>query len=127
MPTSPAVIVWAAQMSTVTFHPWASVAPTTDLPDQLRLGFDPAPGTGFAEAVRAAGIACEVLDLWSWPSYAKTSGGRGVHVNVAIIPRYSLVEVRVDRGSQVGDAASIGRSCNAHWAASPDCSPEVAR
>ncbi len=94
MPTSPAVIVWAAQMSTVTFHPWPSAEPTTDLPDQLRLDFDPAPGTGFADAVRAAGIAREVLDLWSWPSYVKTSGGRGVHVYVPIIPRYSFVEVR---------------------------------
>jgi DNA ligase D len=94
MPTSPAVIAWAVQMSTVTFHPWPSAAPATDLPDQLRLDFDPAPGTGFTDAVRAACIAREVLDLWSWPSYPKTSGGRGIHVYVPIIAGNSFIDVR---------------------------------
>lgn len=93
-PSTPAVIAWAAQMSTVTFHAWPSTAPATDLPDQLRLDFDPAPGTGFREAVRAALIAREVVGEWGWPTYAKTSGGRGVHVYVPVIPRCSFVEVR---------------------------------
>lgn len=93
-PSTPAVIAWAAQMSTVTFHPWPSTAPATDLPDQLRLDFDPAPGTGFGDAVRAAVIAREVVGEWGWPSYAKTSGGRGVHVYVPLIPRCSFIEVR---------------------------------
>ncbi|MCX6413882.1 MAG: ATP-dependent DNA ligase [Actinobacteria bacterium] len=91
-PSTPAVIAWAAQMSTVTFHAWPSTAPATDLPDQLRLDFDPAPGTGFREAVRAALIAREVVGEWGWPTYAKTSGGRGVHVYVPVIPRCSFVE-----------------------------------
>ena len=93
-PSSPAVIAWAAQMSTVTFHPWPSTSPETALPDQLRLDFDPAPGRGFDDAVQAAVIAREVIAEWGWPAYAKTSGSRGVHVYVPVIPRWSFVEVR---------------------------------
>ncbi|HEX6366448.1 MAG TPA: ATP-dependent DNA ligase, partial [Agromyces sp.] len=37
----PAAAVWAVQMNTVVFHPWASRADATDLPDQLRIDLDP--------------------------------------------------------------------------------------
>ena len=93
-PREPAAIVWAAQMNTITFHPWPSTAPATDLPDQLRLDFDPSPGTGFPEAVRVAQLARELLDSWGWPSGCKTSGGRGVHVYVPIEPKWTFIEVR---------------------------------
>lgn len=93
-PTEPAVIVWAAQMSTITFHPWPCTAPQTDRPDELRLDFDPSPGTGFADAARAADLARELLAGWGWPVGCKTSGGRGVHVFVPIEPRWGFVEVR---------------------------------
>ena len=52
--TEIAAAVWAVQMNTIVFHPWASRAEASDLPDQLRIDLDPQPGTGFAEAVPAA-------------------------------------------------------------------------
>ena len=39
----PAGAVWAAQMNTIVFHPWASGAGDTDDPDQLRIDLDPSP------------------------------------------------------------------------------------
>ena len=93
-PGSSAVLVWAAQMSTVTFHPWPSTAPSTDRPDQLRLDFDPSPGTSFADAVRAALLARELLGEWGWPSFCKTSGHRGVHVYVPIEPAETFIDLR---------------------------------
>jgi DNA ligase D len=93
-PTEPAVIVWAAQMNAITFHPWPSTAPATDRPDQLRLDFDPSPGTGFAQAVRAADLARELAEEWDWPIGCKTSGGRGVHAFVPIEPQWTFIEVR---------------------------------
>jgi DNA ligase D len=93
-PMNPAAIVWAAQMNTVTFHPWPCSAPVMDRPDQLRLDFDPSPGTGFSDAVRVAAMARELLREWDWPAFCKTSGGRGVHVYVPIEPQWSFVEVR---------------------------------
>ena len=93
-PTSAATLAWGAQMGAITFHPWPSRSPRTDRPDQLRLDFDPSPGTGFAEAVQAAQLARLLLDEWSWPSFVKTSGSRGVHVYVPIDPKWSFVDVR---------------------------------
>lgn len=93
-PREPAAIVWAAQMNTVTFHPWPCSAPALDRPDQLRLDFDPSPGTGFGDAVRVAVMARALLSEWRWPAFCKTSGGRGVHVYVPIEPEWSFVDVR---------------------------------
>ena len=45
--THPASIVWAAQMGTVTLHPWQVRCPDTEHPDELRIDLDPQPGTGF--------------------------------------------------------------------------------
>lgn len=93
-PTEPAVIVWAAQMNAVTFHPWPSRAPLTDRPDQLRLDFDPSPGTTFDDAVRAALLARDLLAEFGWEAGCKTSGGRGVHVYVPIQAQWGFIEVR---------------------------------
>ena len=48
--THPSAIAWAAQMGTVTLHPWQVRCPDTEHPDELRIDLDPQPGTGFIEA-----------------------------------------------------------------------------
>ncbi len=50
-PTEIAVVAWAAQMGTITFHPWPVRSDDVDHPDELRLDLDPQPGTDFADAV----------------------------------------------------------------------------
>ena len=45
--THPSAIAWAAQMGTVTLHPWQVRCPDTEHPDELRIDLDPQPGTGF--------------------------------------------------------------------------------
>ena len=93
--TRPADILWAVQMSTVTFHPWPVRGVDTDHPDELRIDLDPQPGTGFAQA-RA--VALEVLrpllDELGLVGYVKTSGGRGLHVYLRITTDWDFVEVR---------------------------------
>jgi DNA ligase D-like protein (predicted polymerase) len=93
-PATRPAIAWAVQMSTVTFHAWPVTAPDVARPDQLRIDLDPSPGNDFDD-VRTVALACrEVLADWDWPSYVKTSGGRGVHVFVPLRPTHSFIDTR---------------------------------
>ncbi|MFH8255869.1 non-homologous end-joining DNA ligase [Streptomyces roseolus] len=93
-PTEPAAVLWAANLGAVTFHPWPVRRGDTDRPDELRLDLDPQPGTGYADAVRAAHELRAVLDEYGLRGWPKTSGGRGLHVFVPIRPDRTFVEVR---------------------------------
>jgi DNA ligase D len=93
-PTEVAVVGWAAQMGTITFHPWPVRREDVDHPDELRLDFDPQPGTDFADAVRVAAEARTLLGELGYTGFPKTSGGRGVHVYVRIEPRWTFTDVR---------------------------------
>jgi DNA ligase D len=93
-PTEIAVVGWAAQMGTITFHPWPVRNADVDHPDELRLDLDPQPGTDFADAVRVAATARELLDELGYTGFPKTSGGRGVHIYVRIEPRWTFTDVR---------------------------------
>ena len=87
-------VLWAVQMSTVEFHPWHSRSTDTEHPDQLRVDLDPQPGTGFAEAREVSVAVRELLAELGATAWPKTSGGRGLHVYVAIQPRWTFTEVR---------------------------------
>ncbi|WP_153505816.1 DNA polymerase domain-containing protein [Cumulibacter manganitolerans] len=93
-PTEPAAIVWAAQMGTLTFHPWPVRRPDVDHPDELRIDLDPQPGTSFVDAQRVAAVARELLEELGIRGYPKTSGNRGVHIYVRIAPEHSFEDVR---------------------------------
>jgi DNA ligase D-like protein (predicted polymerase) len=93
-PTEVAVVGWAAQMGTITFHPWPVRRDDVDHPDELRIDLDPQPGTDFADAVRVAGEARALLEELGYVGFPKTSGGRGVHIYVRIEPRWTFTDVR---------------------------------
>jgi DNA ligase D len=93
-PTEIAVVAWAAQMGTITFHPWPVRAKDVEHPDELRLDLDPQPGTDFADAVPVAATARELLADLGYAGFPKTSGGRGVHIYVRIEPRWTFTDVR---------------------------------
>jgi DNA ligase D len=93
-PTEIAVVGWAAQMGTITFHPWPVRSDDVDHPDELRIDLDPQPGTDFEDAVRVAGEARALLGDLGYTGYAKTSGGRGIHIYVRIEPRWTFTDVR---------------------------------
>ena len=92
--TELASVIWAAQMSTVEFHPWHSRRFDTERPDELRVDLDPQPGTDFDDARVAAGHVHELLDELGWVGWPKTSGGRGIHIYVRIEPQWIFTEVR---------------------------------
>ena len=93
-PSEVAVLAWAANLGTLEFHPWPVTRADVEHPDQLRVDFDPQPGTTFAGAVTAARAARELLGELGMTGYVKTSGGRGVHLIVRIVPEWDFVAVR---------------------------------
>lgn len=93
--THPSAIIWAAQMGTITLHPWQVRCPDVEHPDELRIDLDPQPGTGFVQAREiATGVLKPILDELGLTGYPKTSGGRGVHVFVRIKPEWDFIAVR---------------------------------
>jgi DNA ligase D len=93
-PTEIAVVCWAAQMGTITFHPWPVRSDDVDHPDELRIDLDPQPGTDFEQAVAIATEARTLLDELGYTGFPKTSGGRGIHIYVRIEPRWTFTDVR---------------------------------
>jgi DNA ligase D len=93
-PTELAAVAWAANLGTLTFHPWPVRCDDVDRPDELRIDLDPQPGTDFRHAVSVAHELRALLDSVGMRGFPKTSGGRGVHVLVRIEPRWTFTEVR---------------------------------
>ncbi len=87
-------LAWTINLGCIELHPHPVRANDLEHPDELRIDLDPGPGVTWAE-VRM--VAWEVqsflgeVGLRGWP---KTSGSRGMHVNVRIQPRWTFSEVR---------------------------------
>jgi DNA ligase D-like protein (predicted polymerase) len=93
-PTEIAVVAWAAQMGTLTFHPWPVRRDDVDHPDELRIDLDPQPGTTFADAGRAGLVARDLLSELGMAGFPKTSGKAGLHIYVRVEPRWDFIDVR---------------------------------
>ena len=115
---SEADVVWAANLGTVTFHPWHARCADTEHPDELRIDLDPQPGTDFDDARHVAVEQVRpLLEELGYVGYPKTSGGRGVHVYVRIEPSWSFIEVRraaIALAREV-DRRAEGRVTTAWW------------
>src|SRR5947207_12390286 len=89
-----AQLLWIVNLGCVDLNPHPVRADDLDHPDELRVDLDPGPGVGFDDVRRVAMIAREVLeenDLAGWP---KTSGSRGIHINVRLQRRWTFDDVR---------------------------------
>jgi DNA ligase D-like protein (predicted polymerase) len=87
-------LAWIVNLGCIELHPHPVRSGNLDHPDELRIDLDPVPGVSWADVRRVAlevqGLL-EELGLRGWP---KTSGSRGMHVNVRIEPRWTFAEVR---------------------------------
>lgn len=92
--TELAQVIWAAQMSTVEFHPWNSRRADVEKPDEWRIDLDPGDACTFDTVRRVAGVAHEVLDELGATGFPKTSGGSGLHVYVRVKPEHGFDDVR---------------------------------
>jgi DNA ligase D len=90
----PADVIWAVQMSTVEFHPWNSRREDTESPDEWRIDLDPMPQAGYGDVRRVAALVQELLAELGAVGYPKTSGGKGLHIYVRILPEHGFGDVR---------------------------------
>jgi DNA ligase D-like protein (predicted polymerase) len=87
-------LVWVVNLGCIELHPHPVRTGDLDHPDELRIDLDPGPGVDWADVRRVALEVQSQLDevgLRGWP---KTSGSRGMHVNVRIEQRWTFQEVR---------------------------------
>jgi DNA ligase D-like protein (predicted polymerase) len=92
--THPADVIWAVQMSTVEFHPWNSRRDDVESPDEWRIDLDPMPVAGYDDVRRVSVIVQELLAELGAVGYPKTSGGKGLHIYVRIVPDHGHPDVR---------------------------------
>jgi len=87
-------MVWAVNLGVIDFNPWPARRADLDRPDELRVDLDPTEGIAWDDVRRTALVVREVLDDHGLRGYPKTSGSKGIHVNVRIEPRWDFLEVR---------------------------------
>jgi DNA ligase D len=93
-PVDVAHLVWAVNLGCLDLNPWAVRRTDVDHPDELRVDLDPQPGVPFSAVRDVTAIVRAVLGEHDLEGFPKTSGSRGIHVNVRIQPRWDFTEVR---------------------------------
>ena len=87
-------LAWVVNLGCIDLNPHPVRAEDLDHPDELRIDLDPVPGVDWPQIRQVALVCREVLtdmDLVGWP---KTSGSRGIHINVRIRPDWTFAQVR---------------------------------
>jgi DNA ligase D-like protein (predicted polymerase) len=94
VPNDAAHLVWAVNLGNIDWNPWPVRRSDLDHPDELRIDLDPQPGIPWSQVREVALAVDELLTEMRLSGYPKTSGSRGIHVNVRIEPEWSFLEVR---------------------------------
>jgi DNA ligase D-like protein (predicted polymerase) len=94
VPREPADLVWMANLACLELHPHPVRAGDLDHPDELRVDLDPVPGVPWTQIRAVAEVVRATLADFKLAGWPKTSGSRGMHVNVRIQPRWTFTEVR---------------------------------
>ena len=87
-------VLWAVNIACLGFHVWPSRAADPEHADELRIDLDPQPGTSWPDIQAAAAAVRELLDELGVVGYPKTTGNRGLHVYVRLLPRWGSIDVR---------------------------------
>ncbi|HXG87794.1 MAG TPA: non-homologous end-joining DNA ligase [Vicinamibacterales bacterium] len=94
VPRSAAALAWMANLACLELHPHPVRAENLDHPDELRVDLDPVPGIEWPQVREVAHVVEDTLKELGLVGWPKTSGSRGIHVNVRIEQRWTFDEVR---------------------------------
>jgi DNA ligase D-like protein (predicted polymerase) len=87
-------LAWVANLGCLDLNPHPVRAEDLDHPDELRVDLDPVPGVPWSQIREVALVAREALEAVGLTGWPKTSGSRGIHINVRIEPRWTFPHVR---------------------------------
>ena len=87
-------VLWAVNMGCLGFHVWPSKADDPEHADELRIDLDPTPGVTFPMVQEAAHEVRGLLDEVGVSGMPKTTGNRGIHVYVRLLPEWTSYDVR---------------------------------
>jgi bifunctional non-homologous end joining protein LigD len=87
-------LAWVVNLGCIDLNPHPVRADDLDHPDELRIDLDPVPGVGWPQIRDVAMVAKESLESVGLVGWPKTSGSRGIHINVRIEPKWTYPEVR---------------------------------
>jgi bifunctional non-homologous end joining protein LigD len=87
-------LAWIVNLGCIELHPHPVRSGDLDHPDELRVDLDPGPGVGWDDVRRVALEIKSLLNEMGLHGWPKTSGSRGMHINVRIQHRWTFIEVR---------------------------------
>ena len=94
VPRDAAALVWMANLACLELHPHPVRADDVDHPDELRVDLDPVPGVDWRQIQQVARVVEAALADFGLTGWPKTSGSRGMHVNVRIRREWTFHQVR---------------------------------
>jgi bifunctional non-homologous end joining protein LigD len=78
-------LLWVINLGCIDLNQWYATCDDVDRPDYLHFDLDPGVGATFERVLETAQVVHEALDTLKIPSYAKTTGSKGIHVYVPIV------------------------------------------
>jgi bifunctional non-homologous end joining protein LigD len=94
VPRDAAALAWLNNLACLELHPHSVRAEDLDHPDELRVDLDPVPGIEWEQVRQVAHVVDGTLRDFGLTGWPKTSGSRGLHINVRIERRWSFDQVR---------------------------------
>jgi len=87
-------LAWVINTGCIDLNPWPVREGDVDHPDELRVDLDPTPESSWAQVREVALCVNDVLTDLGYRGYPKTSGSRGIHINVRVEPKWEFPQVR---------------------------------
>jgi bifunctional non-homologous end joining protein LigD len=81
-------LIALAQRNIIEFHTWNTTAERIELPDRFVLDLDPGPAVAWKDTIAAARLVRRSLEAIGLQSWVKTTGGKGLHIVVPIVPEH---------------------------------------